>query len=668
MTFLAPAAGLIAGAIAGPVLLALYLLKLRRRPAIVSSTLLWERAVHDLQVNAPFRWLRVTLLLIIQALALACLVIAVARPAITDAGPAPQRVFVVIDRSASMLALDGQPRAPGEQATRLDEAKRRAVELVDRLGRDTESQVALVSFGARARLDVGLTRDIGTVKDAINALEGADQPGDLAGAARLVNALQSDARGAGGGGEDSDARAGVVVFSDAGFDPSLVVEGITGAETSFTRVGDQAKVRSEGNLGLVALSARRDWEDPSLVRVFVRIQNSGAETRTTRLSIELAGETVGEASVGVPGATEQQPGELARTFEVSTTGGGLLVVRMQGQDLLASDDAVAMALEPAASARVLLVAPGPGDGRPDPFLLSVLEVLDLARIRKVSPFTYERMAEEPATGSGASAGDYDLVIFDRAEPRQAPSPPSLSFGRTVPGVPVQIEAASESSGAAARALSWRRTHPLMRYVALDALLVDPAPTVTLESRDVESLAIGQRSPLIVSGTFAGVRRVIVGFELANSNWGPDYTFVVFMSNVLEQLALGGDAEPGRWYRTDEPVRARAASGARAITIDGPISGNVPIGNDDSSEVSLGLLARAGVYTLAGAQEPTTVCVNLADPLESSLVVRDRVRIGSADAVAGEGGPAPREVWRWFVLAGACLAMVEWLLYAWRMRS
>src|SRR5690606_30850753 len=118
VTFLSPLPAIIAAAIAVPALLVLYFLKLRRRPLRVSSTLLWEEAVRDLQVNVPLRMLRFSWLLVLQLLILTLFLLALARPALRVQGETPPRVVLLIDRSASMSARDGT-----DGRTRLEDAR-----------------------------------------------------------------------------------------------------------------------------------------------------------------------------------------------------------------------------------------------------------------------------------------------------------------------------------------------------------------------------------------------------------------------------------------------------------------------------------------------------------------------------------------------------------------
>src|SRR3954463_12832436 len=98
--FLNPWTALAGAAIFIPSLLILYFLKLRRREMTVPSTLLWKKAIQDLQVNAPFQKLRRNLLLLLQMLLLLLLVLALARPVTHFTPGAGKTTVILIDRSA----------------------------------------------------------------------------------------------------------------------------------------------------------------------------------------------------------------------------------------------------------------------------------------------------------------------------------------------------------------------------------------------------------------------------------------------------------------------------------------------------------------------------------------------------------------------------------------
>src|SRR3954469_13722833 len=82
-------------------IIALYFLKLRRRPVQVPSTLLWRRSLEDLHVNSLFQRLRRNLLLFLQLLAVLLAMLALAGPTVKGISTVGQRYVLAIDNSAS---------------------------------------------------------------------------------------------------------------------------------------------------------------------------------------------------------------------------------------------------------------------------------------------------------------------------------------------------------------------------------------------------------------------------------------------------------------------------------------------------------------------------------------------------------------------------------------
>ncbi|MDQ3701318.1 MAG: BatA domain-containing protein, partial [Chloroflexota bacterium] len=107
MTLLAPLALL--GLVFVPLIVAFYLLRLRRHERTVSSTFLWQALVRDVEANAPWQRLRRSLLLLLQLLVVVALVLVVARPSGERAAGLARDLVLVVDASASMAATDVFP-------------------------------------------------------------------------------------------------------------------------------------------------------------------------------------------------------------------------------------------------------------------------------------------------------------------------------------------------------------------------------------------------------------------------------------------------------------------------------------------------------------------------------------------------------------------------------
>src|SRR5262249_2847912 len=142
-------------------IIALYFLKLRRKPVQVPSTLLWRRSIEDLHVNSLFQRLRKNLLLFLQLLAVLLAMFALSGPRVKGSSSVGQRYVLAIDNSASMRATDISP-------SRLAEAKRRAKKLVDEM--ESNDLAMVIAFSDRAQVVSSYTGNRALLRKAIDDL------------------------------------------------------------------------------------------------------------------------------------------------------------------------------------------------------------------------------------------------------------------------------------------------------------------------------------------------------------------------------------------------------------------------------------------------------------------------------------------------------------------
>ncbi len=293
-----------------PAILLLYMLRTKRQDVAVSTVLLWQRARADLAAQRPARRLERSVLLLLQLLAAALVVLALARPqvALPWRGEAP--TVIVMDTSASMQATDVAP-------SRFAVARSHAAALAA----SARGPVMVIAAGPRPRT-VAPFADGAQARAALARLQPTDGP------ARLDQAitLAVGQRGAAGG-------ARVEVFTDRA---AAAIAGVT-----YHIVGV-----SSANVGIAGVNVERDVRGSVLV---VQVTNAGDRAARVPVAVTMNGRPISQRTVPVP------PGGLT-SLTVPVAGSGIARIELGSRDALASDN-VAYAMVGTPPPRVIVAGP-----------------------------------------------------------------------------------------------------------------------------------------------------------------------------------------------------------------------------------------------------------------------------------------------------------------------
>ncbi|MEM6750460.1 MAG: BatA and WFA domain-containing protein [Planctomycetota bacterium] len=659
MTFLAPMAGLLAAGLTLPVLGVLYVLKLRRQPAVVPATLLWAQAVSDLEANTPFQRFRSRWLFWLQLLALGLLLLAVARPAL-EGEPAPEGLAVIVlDRSASMNTVD-----PGFDETRLERAKARALAMVDGLAEGAGDGVAVVTFAETAVFRTDFTRDAGRLRSAIEEASPTDQ---RSGFDRVAGLLAGRAEGGG-------PAITAVVLSDGAFDPPASRPGMGRVDWRYARIGPEGEGVGDGNVGITGLSARRSIEEPGRVEVLVTLANTSAGAARARLSLSVAGVAGALATRGVdvPGVSEDGVGRAEVLLSLSLPRSVVLRASVSPGGDLVSDDTAWLVLPERRRLRVLLAGSGLAYARAAAEAVPgvTAEATTAEQLAAMGPADFERNVE---AGTG-----FDAVILAPGEWGGVPGVPTLSFGASWPMEALRLVGPGESPRASP-VLDWDRRHPSLANLELgDLTLFAPGRWVAPASAQV--LAVGLDGPVIVAVDDGGVRRIAASFGVgrADTDWPLFVSFPAFVDNALRWLTLDPGAA-GRWVRAGATGRVELSPGEEGAVVswEGPERLESPPAADVRGGGLFGPADRAGLYRAEPSEAVLAAdrvqAVNLCDAGESDNRARAELRIeapstaGGAGATAGSLGTDRRELWPWLVAGAVLVLCAEWGFYGWRSR-
>lgn len=655
MQWLTPIAALYAAALTVPLLVLLYFLKLKRTEQIVSSTLLWQRAVQDLQVNAPFQRLRRNILLLLQLLALIAALLALAGPILSMQGGPGQRTVLLIDRSASMNAEDGDENG----LSRLDYAKQQAALLVDSMRnravfslQDRADQAMIIAFDEHAKVMSNFTSDKRQLLNALDAITPTDKQSHLSETLTVARAF-TQAPAEETNGRSAEQRAQLHLFSD-GCITDLGTLSLQEDEMVYHSIGQSAD-----NVAVTAMQARRSYEQTDQIQVFAALAHFGPSDVACEVQVSVNDAVVAVRSVQLAPARVDangltlQPGRASVDVTVTYAGAGLLEVRQLRPDTLEADDAAWAVVAPPRQLAVALVTEG------NPVLGSLLRACPLASLKVMTPSEYQE-----SYGADLQS-PFDVTVLDTCALERLPRGRYLVFG--APSAPMGLTVSGTMENQFV--IDWRANHAILKHVNLSHVYAAQA-VEALVPRDARVLAEFNNGPALALIQRSGSVFLWAGFDCVQSNWPFEPSFVLFCYNALDYLGMQVSNTHAAQLQAGEPIVVQGLAPQATGVLQGPDMPDLDVQVGQEGHLRFPGTDRVGAYSLAlEGQDPQLYAVNLLDTEESSLSPRSELAVSgrTVQAQSEAIGRANVPLWPYGVLLVLVLVCLEWWVYNAKMR-
>ena len=591
------------------IIILFYLLKLKRKRRVVPSVLLWQRALEEMEANAPFRRLRRSLLLLLQLLALAAIVFALARPLVTTRALASGSTIIIIDATASMSASDEEGR------TRLERARELAREMIGGLG--SNDRAALIESSSRVVVRAAMTSDRAALRSAIGDVLETDAAGNLSDAVRLAEQLAR-----------AERDAGIVIISDGGGPPVSSDTALSGAQVEnkvalrFVRVGRRAD-----NIGIVAMNTRSS-QAGARRELFASIANVGEINRDLSVELKIDGKLVDARTVGVAAG-----GRSSLIFDSLPSSGGMAELKLVIEDDLAADNTAYAVVPDARRTRV-------GVASDDQFLLQAL-----AANAELDARMMTANMDASAFDCIISEGAADAEILKSTKPLLAINPPDL-------------EGAWHSEGERERPpITYvDRSHPVNNYLSYADLHIESATARKLAVW-LRPILTSANDALISAGDNNGRRVVMMSFDPARSDLPLKVEFPILLFNSINWLAGREGAAADRAVRVGQPFTIQTSG--EGVTVTTPGGETEEVAAREQTAIFADTL-RAGVYQVSGSP---AFAASLLSEAESDTTPRETIKTRAGE-VSGEAETfySEREWWRWIALLALGVLAAEWWVY------
>ncbi|MGL5094347.1 MAG: vWA domain-containing protein, partial [Planctomycetia bacterium] len=579
------------------VVVALYFLKLKRKPLEVPSTYLWRKSIEDLRVNSLWQRLRRSILLLLQLLLIACLLAALLRPSF-DASSTGRRLILLVDASASMAVREAD-------GVRLDLAKRKAQAVID--GMNPGDAAMIIAFGDTARVVASYTENRPALTQALQGIAQTYHATEVREALSIASGLANPQKA----GDDDAAAvpAKLYLFSDGRFPP---LDDFSLGNLALEYIGVGA---SGDNVGVVALSARRSETAPDRLDVLARVRNFGADPKT--VVVELL---VDDRPADLQRAVLDPGGDQPIVFQLALPEEAVVSVKARTDDVFAVDDQAWLVVRPPQPIRVLIVGP------PNPILQATFET---EAVRKLAQTTFApaALAQSDLSIDPQAAG-YDLAIFDRVTPVGMPPCNTMLIG----AFPPEMAGVEKTKVDAPIILDWNTQHPVLRYLSLDGVDVVDATVAAVPSGGAQ-LMESDRGALLFTVSRGVHTDLVQTFALIgddgawHTDWPLNLSFPLYMLNVVRSLGDAAGDLPSS-YAPGDAVRLRGAADVETAAVTPPAGPPAVVRAGRPGEFDYLDAERIGVYEAVAGDTKQRFAVNLLNDEESDVKPAATVKIGA----------------------------------------
>lgn len=616
--------------------IALYLLKQRRRRVQVATLFFWDKILKDEQTVTSLARLRKLLSLLLQLLFIALLALALARPLVSDAITGARRIVLFLDTSASMLVQEGD-------GIRFDEAKAQALNLVKGLAQgDTMMLVTVDQHPAVIRPFTNSKREL---EEAIKTLSPVHTETDFAAALEILNRLP-----------ESRQDTQVYLVTDGAFPPVAYTPG-EDLQFAYLRVGETGD-----NVGITKFQARPLPDSPRDFQVHLEVANETAQTVAAELEFRLNGALTDAWELTLP-----PQGSAQHRFSQYSATGGAMEVFLDFPDAFPIDNRAFGRLAPLSPVKVQLVMEG------NLFLESALLTDRNVALEVIDP------------AEAKPAENYDVTVWAAAPPNETPAGNSVFVNHWPPDLGIVAEGELKSP----LITDWERNHPINRHLALQNVTIRSAQKITapdsflplIRSFNDPLLLLQESKPADAAAEATKERKVLVfAFDPLATDLPLRVAFPILIANAVHYLQ-GLDSRDG-WMNPVIGQRfssidlaafqpQRGATGSIPSEDSAAARKTTKILRPDHSEQYLsepGDLLRAdrvGLYQAVGEEAPQPLfAVNLVSAEESKIQPSPTLPIQSETPVREiiDGFRLGYEPWFFVALLAVFLLIAEWFLF------